>query len=70
MNVDDRADFQSWGESERGKCYDDLMGAQCGPALNIATTNLIFLISLSERYCDPGVTQCLYSKPELAERQG
>ena len=32
-----------------------------GPALNIATTNLIFLISLSGRYCDPGVTQCLYS---------
>lgn len=70
MNFDDRADFQSWGDSERGKCYDDLMGAQCGPALNIATTNLIFLISLSERYCDPGVTWCLYSKPEQAERQG
>ena len=53
VNFDVRA---NWGDCERGKCYDDLMGAQCGPALNIATTNLIFLISLSGRYCDPGVT--------------
>ena len=61
-------DFQSWCDSERGKCYDDLMASIRGPALNIATTNLIFLISLSGRYCDPGVTQCLYSSIILRAR--